>query len=498
MLPQGFPERMLHLLGEAEFAEFLASYERPRSAGLRLNPRKPLPDGASLPFCEAQVPWEPNGYYVCEGSRPGLHPWHDAGAYYLQEPSAMAPARLLDAQPGERVLDLCAAPGGKTTQLAAAMQGSGLLVCNEIHPRRAQVLASNIERLGIPNALVLSEHPAKLAQRFPGYFDRILVDAPCSGEGMFRKEEAAVTDWSEATVAMCAARQQEILASAAEMLAPGGRLVYSTCTFSPEENEGVISAFLHAHPAFSVEPVEAPWFSPARPDWIDDPAPGLEHAFRLWPHRLRGEGHFAAVLRSHADGTRQDVPTERPAQLPAAAADFLRSCTQPMPDGVPVCFGSVCYLAPAETPALSGLRVLRAGLELGIPEYLVYRQPFPGPGLGIRIIGEVTEEKVKIVQEADAIYREEIAKAGIDKGLGQYFAALTNMRSVGVMGDFRTYDYAIALRAVNTSDFMTADAAQIPWEVLAKVTNRIVNEVKGVNRVMYDCTGKPPATIEFE
>ncbi len=142
--------------------------------------------------------------------------------------------------------------------------------------------------------------------------------------------------------------------------------------------------------------------------------------------------------------------------------------------------------------------VRRAGLELGIPEYLVYRQPFPGPGLGIRIIGEVTEEKVKIVQEADAIYREEIAKAGIDKGLGQYFAALTNMRSVGVMGDFRTYDYAIALRAVNTSDFMTADAAQIPWEVLAKVTNRIVNEVKGVNRVMYDCTGKPPATIEFE
>ena len=142
--------------------------------------------------------------------------------------------------------------------------------------------------------------------------------------------------------------------------------------------------------------------------------------------------------------------------------------------------------------------VRNAGRELGIPEYLVSRQPFPGPGLGIRIIGEVTAEKVKIVQDADAIYREEIAKAGLDKGLGQYFAALTNMRSVGVMGDFRTYDYAIALRAVNTSDFMTADAAQIPWEVLNTVTNRIVNEVKGVNRVMYDCTSKPPGTIEFE
>ncbi|MDY4833574.1 MAG: glutamine-hydrolyzing GMP synthase [Frisingicoccus sp.] len=142
--------------------------------------------------------------------------------------------------------------------------------------------------------------------------------------------------------------------------------------------------------------------------------------------------------------------------------------------------------------------VRNAGRELGIPEYLVSRQPFPGPGLGIRIIGEVTAEKVRIVQEADYIYREEIAKAGVDKNLGQYFAGLTNMRSVGVMGDERTYDYAVALRAVTTSDFMTAESAKIPWEVLEKVTNRIVNEVKGVNRVLYDCTGKPPATIEFE
>ena len=142
--------------------------------------------------------------------------------------------------------------------------------------------------------------------------------------------------------------------------------------------------------------------------------------------------------------------------------------------------------------------VRKAGLELGIPEHLVFRQPFPGPGLGIRIIGEVTADKVRIVQDADAIYREEVAKAGIDKTLGQYFAALTNMRSVGVMGDFRTYDYAIALRAVLTSDFMTAEAAQIPWDVLNTVTNRIVNEVKGVNRVLYDCTSKPPGTIEFE
>ena len=142
--------------------------------------------------------------------------------------------------------------------------------------------------------------------------------------------------------------------------------------------------------------------------------------------------------------------------------------------------------------------VRKAGLELGIPEYLVFRQPFPGPGLGVRIIGEVTADKVRMVQEADYIFREEIAKAGVDKGLGQYFAALTNMRSVGVMGDERTYDYAIALRAVTTSDFMTAESAELPWEVIGKVTTRIVNEVKGVNRVLYDCTGKPPSTIEFE
>ena len=142
--------------------------------------------------------------------------------------------------------------------------------------------------------------------------------------------------------------------------------------------------------------------------------------------------------------------------------------------------------------------VRKAGLELGIPEYLVYRQPFPGPGLGVRIIGEVTAEKVKMVQEADAIFREEIARAGLDRRIGQYFAALTDMRSVGVMGDFRTYDYAVALRAVTTSDFMTAEPARLPWELLEKVTTRIVNEVEHVNRVLYDCTGKPPATIEFE
>ena len=361
MLPNDFIARQKRLLG-AEYDRFAAAFDRPRSAGIRLNPAKrtaPLPQ-----FCGAPIPWAPNGYLLLPGTRPGLHPYHDAGVYYLQEPSAMAPAALLDAQPGERVLDLCAAPGGKSTQLAAAMQGQGLLVCNEIHPKRARILSSNIERLGIRNALVLNEHPAVLAARFGGYFDRILVDAPCSGEGMFRKEEAALTDWSPETVQMCAARQYEILCTAAQMLRPGGRLVYSTCTFAPEENEGVVSRFLHAHPDFSILPIDAPWFAPGRPDWIDAPADGLASTFRLWPHLLPGEGQFAAVLVRAGEAAAAEIPEARLAPPPAPAADFFRTFGLPLSGGV-LTFGETLYLAPDGLPELKGLRVLRAGLELG-------------------------------------------------------------------------------------------------------------------------------------
>ena len=193
MFPSLFEARMQGLLGE-EYADFLASYDRPRNVGLRINPLKTeaVPDLSR--FGLTPVPWAKNGYYYDPATRPGLSAYHEAGLYYLQEPSAMAPAGLLDVQPGMKVLDLCAAPGGKTTQLAAALQGKGLLVCNEINPKRAKILARNIERLAVANALVLNEHPQKLEDRFAGFFDRILVDAPCSGEGMFRKEEAAVTD----------------------------------------------------------------------------------------------------------------------------------------------------------------------------------------------------------------------------------------------------------------------------------------------------------------
>ncbi len=360
MLPKAFIEKMRRLLG-AEFEAFLASYELPRNTGLRFNPLKG--DAPELPFCTESVPWAKNGYYLQADARPGLHPYHDAGVYYLQEPSAMAPAELLGAQPGERVLDLCAAPGGKTTQIAAAMQGEGLLVCNEIHPKRAKILSSNIERMAISNALVLNEHPARLAERFPCYFDRILVDAPCSGEGMFRKEDAAVTDWSEETVKMCAARQLEILNSAAKMLAGGGRLVYSTCTFAPEENEGVISRFLEQTPQFSVEKADAPHFSAGRADWVENPAQNIADTFRLFPHKLRGEGHFAAVLRRN-DDSRQNLSAEKTIPLPSEIAQFFNE-NQVRLQGTCVAFGDTYYLAPQDLPLLRGLKVQRTGLELG-------------------------------------------------------------------------------------------------------------------------------------
>ncbi len=265
----------------------------------------------------------------------------------------MSAAALLDSQPGERICDLCAAPGGKATQIAGRMQGRGFLLCNEYHPQRAKILSRNTERLGVANALVTNESPAALAKKYPGFFHRVLVDAPCSGEGMFRKEEAAVTDWSVETVQHCAQRQREILHSAAELVAPGGRLVYSTCTFAPEENDQTVEAFLESHPEFSPEAAEAPWFTPAG-----------EGAFRLWPHRLLGEGHFAAVLRK--TGGENTTVQPRPGEtLPREWTAFAKEQAICLPAGKAVTFGQSLYWAPEELPDLRGVRVLRPGLELG-------------------------------------------------------------------------------------------------------------------------------------
>lgn len=350
MLPELFLKRMETQLGP-EYPEYLASLERPRAVALRFNPQKGK--APELPFATSPVPWEPLGCYYEPTARPGLHPYHDAGVYYLQEASAMAPAVLLNPRPGERILDLCAAPGGKTTQIAGKMGGQGLLVCNEIHPKRAKILSQNVERMAISNALVLNEAPATLAQRFPGFFDRILVDAPCSGEGMFRKEAAAVADWTEELVDMCARRQGEILDAAAKMLRRGGRLVYSTCTFAPREDEEAVASFLARHPDFAPEKVDAPWFTP-----------GENGSFRLWPHKLLGEGHFAAVLR-RMDGNGEDGNPASGASLPDGWLRFAREQGISLPAGKAVRFGDTLFWAPEEMPDISRLRVLRPGLELG-------------------------------------------------------------------------------------------------------------------------------------
>ena len=350
MLPEAFLDRMKHQLGD-EYEDFLRSLERPRAVALRFNPLKG--DAPELPFVRQPVPWEPMGFYYDPAARPGLHVYHEAGVYYLQEASAMAPVALLDPQPGERVCDLCSAPGGKTTQIAGRMLGKGFLLCNEWSSKRAKILSQNIERMGVANALVTNEDTSVLAKRFAGSFDKVLIDAPCSGEGMFRKEEAAVTDWSVETVQMCARRQAEILHNGAQLVRAGGRLVYSTCTFAPEEDELAVAEFLENHPDFEPEVIETPFF-----------VPGENGSHRLWPHKLLGEGHFAAVLRKKGGEEAEFTPVSG-SKLPKEWVQFAKDLKIELPAGQPVMFGDTLYWTPEGTPDISRLRVLRAGLELG-------------------------------------------------------------------------------------------------------------------------------------
>lgn len=374
MLPQEFLDRMKQMLGE-EYPAFLESYEKERYQALRVNPEKGSCEEflKKAPFTLQPVTWESNGYYYDGQDTPGKHPYHEAGVYYIQEPSAMAPAAYLDAQPGEKILDLCAAPGGKSTQIAAAMHGQGMLISNEIHPSRAKVLSENIERMGIVNAVVTNETPQALAGMFEAYFDRIMVDAPCSGEGMFRKNPDACDEWSMDNVHLCAQRQLEILECAATMLCPGGRLVYSTCTFAPEENEGSVSRFLERHPEFSICKVEHfPGMTSGVPAWTEHPAPRIEDTIRLFPHKIQGEGHFLAVLekegsvqenyRGFCANGREKTVAERDVEAYAAFChDYLKKKFS----GQLIRFGEQLYLAPADMPSLKGLKVLRPGLHLG-------------------------------------------------------------------------------------------------------------------------------------
>ncbi|MDO4325790.1 MAG: RsmB/NOP family class I SAM-dependent RNA methyltransferase [bacterium] len=388
-LPMEFVTRMKELLGD-EAEPFLESYEKERAFGLRLNLAKcSLEEFEKMaPFSLRRIPWTSCGYFYGNGERPGRHPWHEAGLYYIQEPSAMSPAELLDVQPGQVVLDLCAAPGGKSTQIAGKLQGKGVLVSNEIHPERARILSQNIERMGIGNAIVMNETPASLTERFPEFFDRIMVDAPCSGEGMFRKDEEARTQWSEEHVHLCARRQDEILACAAKMLKPGGKMVYSTCTFAPEEDEGSAARFLHTHPDFSVDcDVHAyKGFSEGKPEWIAerdaDIAEQIRHTFRVWPHKMEGEGHYFAVFRK--TGSREQTAGKKLEKISlrkkntrsndgkkwepyiAFVQEYMTEASRWMQEERLLLFGEQLYYLPEGLgDCFSGIKVLRPGLHLG-------------------------------------------------------------------------------------------------------------------------------------
>lgn len=353
-LPDLFVKNCLTALPFCERAALLHALRAGEAVrGLRLRPgvsQKKIRD--ILPGDYRAIPWCENAYAIEWNSRAGAHPLHEAGAYYLQEPSAMSPAVALDAKPYERVLDLCAAPGGKCTQIAGMMGGNGVIVANEMVSSRAKILSQNIERMGIPNAIVTNESPRKLAERWSGFFDRVLVDAPCSGEGMFRRDPNARAVWSHEMVAGCADRQLKILDSAAILLRDGGTLVYSTCTFNASENEEVIDRFLQKHPEFSSSPFHVPGVGDSK-----------DGCLRLWPHRILGEGHFVAKLVKKG-----------PAQSPALFHNCERvrvNLSKLLPefsgmtlDGTLCKAGERFWALPDGAPDLSGIHVLRMGLAL--------------------------------------------------------------------------------------------------------------------------------------
>ncbi len=365
-LPEAFVAKMQQLLGD-EYASFLAAFERERSLGLRVNTLKINADELQrrVPWQLVSIPWCPSGFYYDAADQPGKHAWHAAGAYYLQDPSAMAVGELAAPQPGERVLDLCAAPGGKATHLSALMQDAGLLVANEVHPTRVKALAENLERWGSKNMIITSAQPVELAARFGPWFDCIVVDAPCSGEGMFRKDEVAREQWNEGQVRSCAATQIEVVQAAYQMLAPGGRLVYSTCTFSPEENEATVRWLLTRYP--DLEIVSALLHPSWQPGFHADEADPLRLTARLWPHRLRGEGHFLACLRKGGARVAHQPPLETGVYGVAdqELQDFAAETLTALPAGPYLRFGNHVYRVVPDMPQLQGLRVVRPGWHLG-------------------------------------------------------------------------------------------------------------------------------------
>lgn len=369
-LPEAFARRMEEMLGE-ESSDFFAGYEKERVYGLRVNTAKISPENFEklAPFHLKRIPWVDNGFFYDPQDMPTKHPYYFAGLYYMQEPSAMTPASRLPVEPGERVLDLCAAPGGKATELGSRLQGRGLLVANDISASRMKALLKNIEICGIPNAFLTNESPQRLAEVFGEYFDKILVDAPCSGEGMFRKEPAVLEAWTKDKPQICAYMQEEITREAVKMLKSGGLLLYSTCTFSPEENEKQIARMLSENPDLELLEI-TPWyegFSRGNPAWADD-NPVLERTVRIWPQYMDGEGHFLALMKKHGERMKEPVMAEskRPDKKTQQILDeFFRDVHSEEKGYVLDIRGTYVYAVPELTKDMRGLKFVRNGLLLG-------------------------------------------------------------------------------------------------------------------------------------
>ncbi|PNV64104.1 SAM-dependent methyltransferase [Clostridium sp. chh4-2] len=361
-LPEQFTEQMKELLKE-EYSSYIDSFSEERLYGLRVNTAKISPEAfqAVSGFHLQPVSWISNGFYYQEADRPAKDPYYYAGLYYLQEPSAMTPASLLSVEPGDMVLDLCAAPGGKSTELGAKLKGEGMLVANDISNSRAKSLLKNLELLGIPNICVTSDSPERLAGVYPEFFDKILVDAPCSGEGMFRKDHGMITSWLEHGPEYYAPIQREIILQAAAMLKPGGSLLYSTCTFSMMEDEEVIRWLLERCPDMELVPIPL-WEGAAG-------GIGLDGCVRLFPHKIKGEGHFIALLRKKGEkgiGT-EEAPDYKPLTLDKLPElkEFLNRISMPVEKGRLVERQGVIYYLPKGYRQRHKLRYLRTGLLMG-------------------------------------------------------------------------------------------------------------------------------------
>lgn len=370
-LPCAFEDKMKGLLGD-EYPDYIACYDEPRYYGLRVNTNKITVEEfiRIYPFDITPIPWIPNGfYYDGEAVSPSRHPYYFAGLYYLQEPSAMTPASRLPVEQGDKVLDLCAAPGGKATELGAKLMDTGVLAANDISSSRAKGLLKNMEVFGIGNMLILSEEPGKLSGYFAEYFDKILIDAPCSGEGMFRKDKKMVKAWEEHGPEYFSGIQKSIIVQAADMLKPGGLLLYSTCTFDGRENEQTVAYLLKKRPEFKIVDMEEyEGFSPGRPELTEAKDPAIAKTVRIFPHHMKGEGHYLALLRKDGGIRGEDcaVPLKRSRiKLPAELETFMKKVSWELDLTRIDIRGERIYYMPEGLPDLRGIRFLRTGLLMG-------------------------------------------------------------------------------------------------------------------------------------